>query len=167
MATKTKKPKADEVEEDLELEELDEDVEEEAPKRGKSKSKGDEVEFGVADLAKYLKKLTGKEYSTRDLRTLIRKMAREDKARVKREIVAGNRTRYNWPGGLENAEVKAIIKAVTGGEVEEGKKAALAALKERKAKEGAKRSKKAKKAKAPEPEEDDNVEEIDEEDDDE
>src|SRR6185295_5951400 len=83
-ATKSKKRKPAPVDEDVELEELDEDVEDESPKK-KRRSGGEEVEFGVADLAAHLKKLTGKEYSTRDLRTLIRKMAREDKARVKRE----------------------------------------------------------------------------------
>jgi hypothetical protein len=177
---KTKSKKVEEVEEDdleiededeeVELEDLDEDVEEdEAPK----KSKAQEVEFGASDLAKYLSEKTGKNISTRDLRALIRKMAREDKPRVDREITPGNRTRYNWPGGLKNPEVKAIIKAVTGGEMEADKKAKLEELKARKAAkqaEGQKSSKKGKKgkkaAKVEEPEDDD-VEEIEIDDDDE
>lgn len=157
--------------EDVELEELDED----APEETKSKKgKADEVEFGASDLAAYLTKKTGKNVTARDLRTLIRKMAREENPRVNREVIPGNRSRYNWPGGLKNPEVKAIIAAVTKGELEQGKKEALEKLKEQKAaKQAAKaaaggKGKKGKgkgKAKAePEPEEldDDEIEiEID------
>lgn len=133
MATRTK-AKPVEVEEDLELDELDEDVtEDEAP----SKSKQPDVTFGVRHLAEYLTKKTGKEVKPKDLRTLIRKMAREDNARVDREIVAGNRSRYDWPDGLKDPEVKAIIAAVTKGELEQGKKEALDALKARKAEQKA------------------------------
>lgn len=181
MATKTRKkaapaPEVDEVEDDddVELEELDAEVEDDdAPKAKKSKAQ--EVTFGVADLCAHLQKLTGKEIKPRELRTLIRKMAREDNARVDREIVPGNRTRYDWPKGLKDPEVKAIIKAVTGGEMEADKKAKLEQLKEDKAKKSAaKKAKgeakgKGKKRKAaPEPEEvdDDEVEELDLEDDD-
>jgi hypothetical protein len=149
------------VEEDLELEELDEDVEEEAAK----KSKTPDIEFGVKDLCEHLEKLTGKKYTTRDIRTQIRKMAREDKPRVKREIVAGNRTRYDWKGGLENSEVKRIIAAVTGGEVEANKKEALAKLKETQAKKkGTKAGKKGKKAKVVEEDIEDDDEDIEEDD---
>ncbi|MGH9960666.1 MAG: hypothetical protein ACREBC_26690, partial [Pyrinomonadaceae bacterium] len=103
--------------EDVELEDLDGDVEEdETP--AKKKAATAEIEFGVADLAKYLSAKIKKELTTRELRSLIRKMAREDKPRVKRVIEAGNRTRYDWPGGLKNPEVKAIVKAVLGGEIE-------------------------------------------------
>ena len=168
--TATKKSaKAEEVEEEeVELEDLEEDAEEdEAP----AKSKADEVEFGASDLAKYLSKKTGKKISPRELRALIRKMAREDKPRVDREITPGNRTRYNWPGGLNNPEVKRIIKAVTGGEMEADKKAKLDALKAQKAaKNAAKAKDKAKagkgksKGKVVEPDDDD-VEEIEVDDD--
>lgn len=159
-----------EVEEDeeLELEDLDADVEEdEAPKR-----KANEVDFGVAHLAQYLTEKTGKTVTTRELRALIRKMAREDNPRVQREIIAGNRSRYNWPDGLKDPEVKAIVKAVTGGEMEADKRAKLEELKANKAKKtaaaGKSTSKKGKKAKpAPEPEDDDDVEEIEIDDDDE
>ena len=128
---KTKKEAATE---DIELDELDADVaEDEAPAKGKSKSKEPEVTFGVRDLAEHLTKVTGKTVTPKDLRTQIRRMAREDKPRVEREIVAGNRSRYDWPDGLKDPEVKAIIAAVTGGELEEGKKAALQKLKDDKA----------------------------------
>jgi hypothetical protein len=172
MPTKTKNKTAPPVEddEDLELEDLDTDVEEdEAP----AKSKAQEVEFGASDLAAYLSEKTGKNISARDLRALIRKMAREETPRVDREITAGNRTRYNWPGGLKHPEVKAIIKAVTGGEMEADKQAKLAELKAKKAAKqaegGATKGKKGKKGKAaPAPvDEDDDVEEIELDDDDE
>ena len=150
--------------EDVELEELDDDVEETSSKGG-----ANAVTFGVADLCAYLEKKTGKKYKTRDIRTLIRKMAREDKPRVNREIIAGNRSRYDWPEGINDPEVKRIIKAVTGGEVEEGKKEALAKLKENKAKKDAKAGgKKGKKGKAaapaPEPDDDDDLEDIEDDD---
>lgn len=162
-------------EEDVELEDLDADVEDEG--KAKKKSKQPEIEFGVADLCKYLTEKTGREVKARELRALIRKMAREDDPRVEREIVPGNRTRYDWPGGLKNAEVRAIVKAVTGGEMEADKKEKLEALKKTKAdKQATKGSKKAKakrksKKAKPEPEpveDDDDVEEIelDDEDDD-
>lgn len=190
MATKQKAKKAppaeevledddvvidDDDDEEVELEDLDTDVEDEAPKSKKSKkTASQEVEFGVADLAKYLSKKMDKEVTTRELRTLIRKMAREEEARVDREIKAGNRTRYNWPGGLKHPEVKAIIKAVTGGEMEADKKEKLAKLKEDKAKKNAaknkaatKSSKKGKGKKVAEPEpDDDDIEEIELDDDD-
>jgi hypothetical protein len=163
----------EEADEDVETEDVELDIEdtdeavvddtadvEEDSKPAKGKGKGgasEEVEFGASDLAAHLTKLTGKPVSTRDLRTQIRRMARETERdggpRVKREITAGNRTRYNWKGGLKNPEVKAIIAAVTGGELEEGKKAALDALKAKKAAEkaaggGSKKGKKGKKGKA-------------------
>ena len=150
---------------DVELEDLDTDAE--AEDDG-NKGKAQEVEFGASDLAKHLSKVTGKTISPRDLRALIRKMAREDSPRVDREIKAGNRSRYNWPGGLKNPEVKAIIKAVTGGELEADKQAKLAELKEKKAKkkaEEAKSGKKGKKGKAAKVEDDDDVEEIEVDDD--
>lgn len=121
------KSKAKEKAEELELDSTDSDAEaEEAPKKS-------DVTFGVADLAKHLSEVTGKEITTRDLRAQIRRMAREETPRVNREVVAGNRTRYDWPKGLKDPEVQAIIKAVTGGEIEAGKKAQLDKLKADKA----------------------------------
>lgn len=166
MATKTKKAApVEEIDDEVELDdEVEADVEaDEAPKKSKTES----VEFGVADLAAYLTEKTGKKITPRDLRTLIRKMAREDEARVDREITPGNRTRYNWPGGLKHPEVKRIITAVTGGEMEADKQAKLEELKARKAeKTAAKAAKGGKgkgkgKAKVEEPEDDDEVEAID------
>lgn len=136
MPTKAKAKPAP-VEEDIELDELDDDVEvEDAP------TSSNEVTFGVRDLSDYLSKKTGKTIKPKDLRTLIRKMAREDKPRVNRDVIPGNRSRYDWPLGLKEPEVQRIIKAVVGGELEAGKKEALAALKERKA--GTKTTKKSK-----------------------
>jgi len=126
--TKTKTPVVED--DDVELDELDEDVAEETEG---TRSRDNEVTFGVSDLAKHISKKVGKQIKPRDLRTLIRKMAREDNPRVDREITAGNRTRYDWPDGLKDPEVKAIVKAVTDGELEAGKKEALQKLKDRKA----------------------------------
>jgi hypothetical protein len=159
--------KAAVIEEEIELDDLDTDVEEtEAPAKGKSNGKADEVTFGVRDLAEHLSKVMNKTITPKDLRTQIRRMAREDTPRVQREVVAGNRTRYDWPNGLKDPEVKAIIKAVTGGELEEGKRQALAELKEKKAAkkaagEGGK-GKKGKKTKAVAPPEEDEDEDDDE-----
>lgn len=118
---------------DEELEELDEvegdEVEETTAKK---KSGQEEVTFGASDLAKLLSEKSGKTVSPRELRTLIRKMARDGSKRVNREITPGNRTRYNW-SGPEDPEVKAIIAAFEGGELEADKQAKLQELKERKA----------------------------------
>ncbi len=138
--TKEKAP----VEEDVELEDLSDDEVEDEPTSKKGSAQ--EVTFGVAQLCEYLTKKTGKAIKPKELRTLIRKMAREENARVNREIVAGNKSRYDWPDGLNDPEVKRIIKAVTGGELEEGKKEALAKLKEQKAAKDAAKKKDADKA---------------------
>lgn len=167
MATKTRRKAAPEpeVEEDMELDELEEDeVEDEAPKSKKAKNS---VTFGASDLARYLTEKHGKEVKPRELRNLIRKMARDGKGRVTREISRDNRERYNW-SGLEDPEVKAIIAAFEGGELEADKQAKLAALKERKAAQKAegtaKKTTKKKKA-APVVEDDDDEElELDEDD---
>lgn len=155
--------------EEAELDELDADEGSDEKPKGK---KTDDVTFGVADLCKVAKKVTGKDYTTRDMRTLIRKMARDGSGRINREIVAGNRSRYDW-SGPNDPEVKAILKALKAGELEAGKKEALAKLKENKAKknaengEGGKKGKgkksKGSKAKVEEPEDD--VEDIEFEDD--
>jgi len=157
-------PEPEELEDDEDLEELEEDAVEEAP----AKKKTDEVVFGVADICKLLNKNlpSGKKPVTpRELRTLIRKMAREENARVDREITAGNRTRYSW-SGPKDPEVVAIVKAFRGGELEADKQEKLAALKANKAakvaatpgKPAGKRT--GKKAAAPVVEEDEDVEEL-------
>lgn len=161
MATATKKaPKKSapakvvepEVDED-DLDELEADEVEEAPKAKKGAQQ--EVTFGVQDIVKYL---TGKGHkvNARGLRTLIRKMARDGSGRVDREIVAGNRTRYDWPKGLKDPEVKKIIAAFEAGELEADKQEKLQALKDRKAAKDKKAGKvKGKKAKVEVVEEDD------------
>lgn len=177
MAAAKKKPApAPEPEELDELEELEEDEVEEAPK--KKGGAAAEVTFGVSDLVAHIKEKTGKDVSTRELRTLIRKMARDGSGRVDREIVPGNRTRYDW-SGPKDPEVVAIVKAFTGGELEADKKAKLDELKARKAEKTAKKKaekekaekaaakktatkSKAKAKAAPEPDEDDDDLELDE-----
>jgi YD repeat-containing protein len=145
---KTAKPKAapapEAVDEDLELDEVSEEEVEETT--GK-KSSQQEVTFGASDLAKLLSEKAGKPVSTRELRTLIRKMARDGSGRVTREITPGNRTRYNW-SGPEDPEVKGIIAAFEGGELEADKKAKLEELKQRKAEKKAAGEPVGKKAKA-------------------
>lgn len=127
-----------------ELEEVDGDeVEEDAPKK---KGGQEEVTFGASDLARHLSEKSGKTVSARELRTLIRKMARDGSGRVNREITPGNRTRYNW-SGPDDPEVKAIIAAFDGGELEADKKAKLEELKARKAEKKAAGEKTGKKGK--------------------
>jgi hypothetical protein len=157
-STKAAKAQVEDVEEE-ELEELEEAEETEAPK--KRGGAAQEVTFGVADVCLLIKKKTGETVTTRALRTLIRKMARDDTGRIDREIVAGNRSRYDW-SGPNDPEVKAIVKAYTDGELEADKQEKLAALKERKATKPAKKSaakKTSTKRRAPEP-----VEELEDED---
>ena len=156
-------PEVDDVElEDEDLEELEADEVEDAPK----KSAAQEVTFGVSDLAKWLTQKYGKKVTPRELRTLIRKMARDGSNRVDRVITAGNRTRYDWPDGLKDPEVKAIVKAFRDGELEADKQEKLAALKARKAEKTAAEPAPAKKAAAkkkkaaPVEEEDDEDEDL-------
>lgn len=128
-ATKKAAAPAPEPTEELELDEVEGDEVEEAPAK---KSSQQEVTFGASDLAKHLSEKSGKTVSPRELRTLIRKMARDGSGRVTREITAGNRTRYNW-SGIDDPEVQKIIAAFEGGELEEDKKKKLEELKANKA----------------------------------
>lgn len=156
----TAKPAPAEV--DDELEELEEDEVEEAPAKATQA-----VTFGVADLCKVIntrrakEETEGKDVTPRELRTLIRKMAREDKPRVDREIKAGNRSRYDW-SGPKDPEVQAIVKAYFGGELEADKQEKLAALKARKAEKvaAAPAKKTAAKKSAPVVEEDEEDDEL-------
>lgn len=142
MATATKRrtkpvePEPVEEEEEVEeVEELEEDEVEDVPnKRAASAQKRAKaaVTFGMAHLAEYLSNETGKNITTRELRQLARKMARDETGRVNREIVAGNRSRYDWPS-IDHPEVQAIIAAYHGGELEADKKEKLDALKASKA----------------------------------
>lgn len=157
MAAKKAATKKAKIED--EVEEL-----EEAQEAPKGKGKKDDVVFGVADIAAHLTEKTGKKVTTRELRTLIRKMARDGSGRVNREVIPGNRTRYSW-SGIKDPEVQAIIDAFDSGELEADKKEKLAALKEQKAKKKAAKDKaeggkKAKKAKKEEPEDEDDELEL-------
>ncbi len=133
-------------EDDIELEELDaevdddDDEEDEAPAKAK-KAKVEDNIWGVRQLCDYIMEKTGKEYNPREMRNLLRKMAREENARIDREIVAGNKARYEWSGPKDD-EVKRIIAAVKGGEIEDAKKEALDKLKADKAKRDATKAKK-------------------------
>lgn len=116
----------------------------------------EEVAFGVADVAELIKIETGEEVKTRDLRTLLRKMARD--GRLTREIVAGNRARWEFDGP-EDPSVLKIIDAYKEGELEADKKEKLEALKARKAEQ---RAAKAAAAEKETPEVDDSDEELEE-----
>ena len=113
----------------------------------------EETIFGVRDVAEIIKVRTGKEVKTRDLRTLLRKMARD--GRLDREIIAGNRERWTW-SGPEDPEVEKVVEAFEAGELEADKAEKLQALKDRKAAERA--AKKA--AEAEEEDEDEDDEEL-------
>jgi hypothetical protein len=150
-AAKKAAPAPEPVDEDLELDEVgDEEVEETPTKKGGSQQ---EVTFGASDLAAHLSETSGKKVTPRELRTLIRKMARDGSGRVNREITPGNRTRYNW-SGIDDPEVQKIIAAFNSGELEADKQAKLQELKDNKAKKKAageptgKKAKKGGKAKA-------------------
>lgn len=161
----------EELDEDDDLEELEEDeAEETAPaKSKKTASAAASITFGVQDLVKLINSTTktGKTVDARGLRTLIRKMARDGSNRVEREIVAGNRTRYDWTGP-KDPEVLKIVKAFEGGELEADKQEKLAALKARKAEQGPKDKKvtgKKKKAAVVVEEDDDEDEDLEDDDD--
>lgn len=115
----------------------------------------DEI-FGVASIVDIIEVKTGKKIKTRDLRTLLRKMARD--GRLNREIVAGNRERWVW-SGPDHPEVQAIIEAFEAGELDADKKEKLDALKARKAEQRA-----AKKAAEVDEDEAEEVEEDEDED---
>lgn len=139
MATRKKVVEVEEIDEDeVELEEIDEvdEDEDEAPAKAKKAAKAAEPEiWGVRSLIELLKEKTGKEYQPREVRTLLRKLAREGGG-VEREIIAGNKSRYEWTGPTD-PEVKAILKSVKSGAIETSKKEALDKLKADKAKKQA------------------------------
>jgi len=109
----------------------------------------EETAFGVADVADLINVKFGKVVKTRDLRTLLRKMARD--GRLDREIVAGNRARWEFDGA-DDARVAAILDAYEAGELDQDKAEKLQALKDRKAAQRA--AKKAAEAEAEGDEED-------------
>ena len=93
--------------------------------------------FGVAQIADLIKAETGKVVKTRDLRILLRKMARD--GRLDREIVAGNRARWEF-AGADDPDVEKVLEAYRNGELEADKKEKLDALKKRKADEKARKA---------------------------
>ena len=127
MATKTRATKAAPVPE-VEDEEIEVDEVDEAP------AKASDVTFGVSHLVALIKEKTGRDTTTRELRTLLRKMARD--GRLNREIIAGNRARYDW-SGPRDPEVVAVLKSFKAGELDADKKEKLDALKARKAEQKA------------------------------
>jgi hypothetical protein len=156
-------PAPDPVDEDTEDDDLEELEEDEVQEATTAKRGSDDVLFGVADLCRILSKGAPKPVTPRELRQLIRKMARENDPRVQREITAGNRSRYSW-SGPKDPEVLAIIAAFKGGELEADKQEKLAALKAQKAAkktaEPAAVKSKSKKRAAAAPVEEDDVEEL-------
>jgi len=104
-----------------------------APKAAEAEVVEEET-FGVSDIVELIKVRTGKVVKTRDLRILLRKMARD--GRLNREIIAGNRNRWTW-SGPEDPEIDAILDAYEAGELEQDKQEKLQALKDRKAKQKA------------------------------
>lgn len=121
-----------EAEGDEDMDELEEDEVSEAKPVTAKKKASDDIVFGIQDLIALIKDKTGEVTDGRAIRTLIRKMARDNSGRVNREITPGNRTRYNWTGP-NDPEVLNILKAFKAGELEAEKQAKLTALKEQKA----------------------------------
>jgi len=161
MATAKTKRKAEPVEED-ELEELEES------ETSTEAAKEDEI-WGISNgLIPLIKEKLGKDYTPREVRTLLRKMARED-GTVDREVIPGNKSRYSW-SGPKDPEVIAILKEIKGGAIEASKKAALDKLKADKAAKAPKPEAKAAKAKAtkkaaPPVDDDDDLDELEDDDD--
>jgi hypothetical protein len=168
----------DDDDDTVELEELDEEVEEAPAKATKKKAVDDDI-WSVRNLIDLIAEKTGKIYSPREVRTLLRKMARGGEG-IDREIVAGNKSRYAWTGP-NDPEVRAVLKQVRGGAIEASKKAALDKLKADKAAKNAaiakqkaaadakaakatKSTKKSTKAVAPPPDDDDDDDTDDEDD---
>jgi hypothetical protein len=160
---------AEEILEDEEFEEVEEGEVEEAPAKKKASGRPT-VDFGIRQVCDILSEKTGKDVNPRELRTLARRLAKDDTGRIDREIVAGNRTMYSW-SGPKDPEVVALIAAYMAGEGEIEKKAKLDALKAKReaAPKATKKTttKKAAKKPAPVAEEVDEDEELDFDEDDE
>lgn len=131
-------------------------IDEAKPKRKAAPAESDAM--GTAWLAEHIEEQTGKVYSSYDLRTLLRKMARNGS--IEREVGV-ERSRYTFDGP-KDAVVRAVIKAVKAGEIDAAKKESLDKLKENVAsgKTTPKKAKATKKKAAPV--EDDDFEDDDE-----
>lgn len=156
-ATKKRRPAPEPEVDELDDDDIEELADDEATDTAPTKS---DI-FGVAAVCDLIQRKFGRDYKPRELRTLLRKMAREKNARIEREVIAGNKARYEWTGPTD-PEVIAILKAVKGGEVEAGRKEALDKLKERGAAKKAASAKTSSKKKVTKVEDDDDLEDFDE-----
>jgi hypothetical protein len=143
----------EEPEDDLEeLEDEEEEEEEPAPKkRGRPAKKAAPVakkvakktaaaeddgapEYGSVWLAEYVSEQTGKEYDSRSMRVLLRRLAKD--GTLPREIGV-DRSRYEFPKGENDPTVKQIVRLVKSGAVEKARAESLASVKETAAKKKA------------------------------
>ena len=74
-------------------------------------------------LADYVNETCGTDYDSRALRMLLRKLAHA--GTISREV-GTDRSRYTFPRGAADPIVKAVVRAVKSGEVEEAKAAGIA-----------------------------------------
>lgn len=98
-----------------------------AGEKPKAAPKRTEIEFGTQWLVEFVNDACGTSYKSYDLRVLLRKMAKSGE--LDREVGA-DRSRYSFTGESDPV-VKAVVKKVKSGAVENEKKAALDKLKER------------------------------------
>lgn len=130
----------DELDELEDLEDLEECVEPEpAPTKGRGRPRKAAASkpastpkatassaFGTAWLTSHINDTCGTTYDGRTVRGLLRKLAKEGV--IQREV-GTDKARYDFSEGAESTLVKAIIKRVSSGEIEDAKKAALDELK--------------------------------------
>lgn len=153
-------PETDEFEEEIEdedadLEELeesdDEPVKEEKPKR--KPPTRPKIDFGSPELASYVTEKTGENYSARDIRMLLRKLAKDGK--LAREVGV-DKQRYEFTGP-NDATVKLVLKMIQDGTAKALKQEGLQKVKDLAA------ERKAAKAAAAEAKAEDEMEEVEEE----
>lgn len=168
-AAPVEEPEVDEFEEssddeDLEeMEDSDEDLEEledaeEDSKAEKPKRKPPvrpKIDFGSPELAAYATEVTGENYNSRDIRMLLRKLAKDGK--LKREIGV-DKGRYEFTG-KNDPTVKMVIGLIKDGTAKAMKQEGLQKVKDQAA---AKKAAKAEAA-AKEAEEAEEMEEVEEE----
>lgn len=162
---KRNKSREVELDEDLELEDEDEDEEEtpKAKKKGNSAKKKApakaKVEFGTSWLLEYVSEETDRKMTGRNLRVLLRSMAKKGELN---RTVGEDRTNYSWTGPTD-PEVKKIIRAIKDGAVDREKKAALEKLKASKqSKKAAAKKGSSKKARVVEDDDDEDEDDDDE-----
>ena len=152
-------PETDEFEEELEgddtdLEELeetdDEPAKEEKPKR--KPPTRPKIDFGSPELASYVTEKTGESYSARDIRMLLRKLAKDGK--LAREVGV-DKQRYEFTGP-NDPTVKLVLRMIQDGTAKALKQEGLQKVKDLAA------ERKAAKAAAAEAEAEDEMEEVEE-----